>query len=144
MIVLDCSAAINVIEDTPEGTALRMLMEKGERAIAPAVFRAEVTHAYEKRVRGGLATIDEAMGKAESAIALVDEFVGDGELWREALSESLRLGHSSYDMLYFVLARRRGATLLTLDCKLQQLCADNGVNCLWLDNEFDEEFTARA
>lgn len=142
MIVLDCSAAINMTEETPEGTALRGLMEEGERVIAPTIFHAEVAHVYEKRVRGGHAAVDDAMGKAELAVALVDEFVDDGELWREALSESLRLGHSSYDMLYFVLARRWGATLFTLDRKLQQLCADNGVNCLALDNEFGKEFIA--
>ena len=40
------------------------------------------------------------------------------------------------DRLYFVLARRNAATLFTLDRKLQQLCLDNGVNCVLTDTEF--------
>ena len=69
-------------------------------------------------------------------LSLVDEFVPDTDLWEEALSESLRLRHSPYDLLYLVLARRNAATLLTLDHKLQKLCLDNGVNCVALDDEF--------
>ena len=69
-------------------------------------------------------------------LGLVDQFVDDSSLWMEAMGESLRLGHSSYDMFYFALARRLGATLFTLDKKLQKLCAANGVNCIWVDDEF--------
>ena len=37
--------------------------------------------------------------------------------------EAMRLDHPVYGLLYFVLARREGATLFTLDQKLQGLCA---------------------
>ena len=53
-----------------------------------------------------------------------------------ASTESVRLEHSSYDLFYLILARREGATLFTIDRKLQDLCARNGVNCVWLDKEF--------
>ena len=43
----------------------------------------------------------------------------------------MRLEHSSYDMVYFILARRTGATLFTLDKKLIELCLNNGVDCLY-------------
>lgn len=46
--------------------------------------------------------------------------------------ESLRLGHSSYDLFYLVLARRTGATLFTLDKKMQELALDAGINSIWL------------
>ncbi len=70
------------------------------------------------------------------ATSLVDEFYRTEDLLREALMEAMRLDHPVYDMLYFVLARREGATLFTLDQKLQSLCADNGVDCVFLDKEF--------
>ena len=35
-----------------------------------------------------------------------------------------------YGMFYFVLARRTGGTLFTVDRKLMKLCRDNGVNCI--------------
>ena len=50
--------------------------------------------------------------------------------------EAMRLRHPVYDMLYFVLARRNAATLFTLDRKLQQLCLDNGVDCVLTDTNF--------
>ena len=67
---------------------------------------------------------------------MVDEFCGTKDLLREALIEAIRLDHPVYDLLYLVLARREGATLFTLDQKLQNLCLDNGVNCVFLDKEF--------
>ncbi|MBQ9002724.1 MAG: type II toxin-antitoxin system VapC family toxin [Eggerthellaceae bacterium] len=42
----------------------------------------------------------------------------------------MRLGHSVYDLLYFVLARRKGIALLTADKKLARLCEENGVECV--------------
>lgn len=89
-----------------------------------------------KYVRGGYLTAAEALDCGRDAISLVDDMRDDEDLWAEALTESVRLGHSSYDLFYLVLARREGATLFTIDRKLQDLCARNGVNCIWLDREF--------
>lgn len=137
MIVLDCNAAINMAVGTSEGEALRsLLIEGGGRVCSPALFCAEVAHVLEKRVRGGYVTTEEARKMGRACLAFVDELVPDAELWEEALSESIRLGHSSYDMFYLVLARRNAAQLFTLDRKLQQLCLDNGVNCVFTDTEF--------
>ena len=66
-------------------------------------------------------------------------------IWWTSLSlcPSSRLGHSAYDVFYFVLARRNAATLCTLDQRLQQLCLKNGVNCFYgLDVE-GERWTVR-
>lgn len=46
----------------------------------------------------------------------------------EALNESIRLQHSTYDLFYFVLARRTGTTLFTLNRNLMRLCDQNSVN----------------
>lgn len=136
MIVLDCSAAINMLVETPEGKGLAALLLEGEAVISPTFFCAEVTHVLEKRVRGGYSDKKEALAMGCMCFALVDEFVPDASLWEEVLSESLRLEHPSYDLFYFVLARRRGATLFTLDRRLQELCLDNGVDCMVADMKF--------
>lgn len=136
MIVLDCNAAVNMLVKTPEGKGLEALLLEGESVISPALFYAEITHVLEKRVRGGYTSVSEARTMGLACLSLVDEFVCDADLWEEALSESARLGHSSYDLFYFVLARRNAATLFTLDKRLQKLCLENGVNCVVLDNEF--------
>lgn len=75
----------------------------------------------------------EANERAALICQLIDEFVDDGSLIAEALSEAIRLKHSVYDMLYYVLARRNSATLLTKNAKLQKLCARTGVSCATWD-----------
>ncbi|WP_165042796.1 type II toxin-antitoxin system VapC family toxin [Adlercreutzia sp. ZJ138] len=136
MIVLDANAALAMVMGTEYGEALEILRLKDERIAAPTLLVTEVTHALTKYVSGEHLTPEETIDCGRDAIALVDDFYDDGNLWVEAMTESVRLGHSSYDLFYFVLARRLGATLFTVDKKLQSLCTANGVNCLWLDAAF--------
>lgn len=136
MIVLDCNAALAMAAKNDEGKAFSMLALEGERIIAPDIIYSEVAHALAKHVRGGYASLGDAVLLGSGALGLVDEIVPGSDLWPEATAESVRLGHSSYDMMYLVLARRNAATLFTLDRKLQQLCLDNGVNCVLTDTGF--------
>ncbi|RDB61514.1 toxin PIN [Gordonibacter sp. 28C] len=136
MIVLDCNAALAMSARSEEGKAFSILTLEGERIIAPDIIYAELTHALVKQVRGGYVDSNDAVALGTAALDLVDEVVSGRDLWIEAMTESMRLGHSSYDMLYFVLARREGSTLFTLDRKLQKLCLDNGVNCVFTDTGF--------
>lgn len=128
MIVLDASAAIEMVLQSAEGQALESLMRAGEKTISCELLRAEATSVFRKLVRTGNATSAEALGYLEKTCALVDEFVPIEELQTEALREGIRLDRSTYDMYYFVLARRSGATLFTLDRKLADLCVENGVD----------------
>ena len=68
-----------------------------------------------------------------NGVEAIDEFANDEDLVAEAFTESLRLNHSVYDLLYFVLARRTGATLFTPDRKLQRICEENLVSSVWLE-----------
>lgn len=134
MIVLDCSAAIHIVRDTPEGRALMQLLLEGEEIAAPDLFSSEIASAVSKYIR--FADVPEKMGYAwcKFAFSLVDTIVPSSDLMLEAISESVRLEHSVYDMFYFVLARRNAATLFTLDRDLQELCTAHGVNCVSLVN----------
>ncbi len=136
MIVIDANAAIAIALGTVYGDGLKQLRLEDERIAAPSLLCAEVSRAMTKYVRGGYLTAAEALDCGRDAISLVDDMRDDEDLWAEALTESVRLEHSSYDLFYLVLARREGATLFTVDRKLQDLCARNGVNCIWLDREF--------
>ena len=136
MIVIDANAAIAIALGTVYGEGLKQLRLEDERIAAPSLLCAEVSHAMMKYVRGGYLTAAEALDCGRDAISLVDDMRDDEDLWAEVLTESVRLEHSSYDLFYLVLARREGATLFTVDRKLQDLCARNGVNCTWLDREF--------
>ena len=105
-------------------------MLKNEKAISCDLVRAEVASVIRKLVRKQVVSADEAGTYLSEGLALVDEFVSLAELQTEALRESIRLDHSVYDLFYFVLARRTGATLFTTDLKLMELCLDNGVDCI--------------
>lgn len=132
MIVLDCSAAIAVAQSTVEGRALAALMLEGERAIAPQLFMSELANVTAKYVRGGYLAKEEARNMARDAYDLIDEFVSGESYWEEAWAESARLQHPAYDLFYLILARRTGSTLFTLDKRLQELCLDNGAECVYL------------
>lgn len=132
MIVLDANAAIAIVLGTETGNALELIQDDEEIIAAPQLFCAEVSHVLGKYVRGGYIDRDEAVSCCNDALELVDMFENDASLATEALTESLRLEHSSYDLFYFVLARRFGATLFTLDKKLQALCEEGNVNCIWI------------
>jgi len=46
----------------------------------------------------------------------------------EALNEAIRLNYTAYDMLYLILARKMGATLLTLDHGLKMIAKKEGID----------------
>ena len=135
MLVLDASAGMCIgmkrTESSALSSALSSLIYEGEKVIAPQLYYAEVTQALWKHVRSGLLPVSEAQNRLQRIAALVDEFIPLEGLYNEVFTESLRLGHSTYDVFYFVLARRNAATLCTLDQRLQQLCLKNGVNCFY-------------
>lgn len=131
MIVLDASAGCGLTLDHPKAEALRDLMLEGEKIAAPELYLSEVIHVMQKLVRGNRISDKEAGEYARKAVSLVDEFVPMSGLYQEALSESIRLNHSSYDLFYFVLARRNAATLFTMDRRLIDLALRNGLNCVF-------------
>lgn len=136
MIVLDSSAAVDIVRETEEGKALVSFMLEGEKVISSNLFFAEVSNAFWKYCRAGIYGEEDAKGRVAKAVGLVDEFQPIEDCYVEAFGEAVRLGHSVYDLFYLVLARRNAAQLFTLDRKLQQLCLDNGVNCVFTDTEF--------
>lgn len=131
MIILDASAGCALSLGLPEGEKFRSLMYRGERTLAPELYLSEVAHVLQKYVQGGGLGVREASEALPRAMSLIDELVPMKELAQEALSESLRLRHSSYDMFYFVLARRNAATLFTLDRRLIDLAMRNGLDCVF-------------
>ncbi|MBP3866202.1 MAG: type II toxin-antitoxin system VapC family toxin [Eggerthellaceae bacterium] len=130
MIVLDASAVVEMVRETPTGLGFKCLMMEGERAGSCDLLRAEAASVFRKLVRTEGAKPDVAQRYLAEAVALVDEFYPMDDLQSEALRESVRLDHSAYDMFYFVLARRTGGTLFTADRKLAELCLKNGVDCV--------------
>lgn len=130
MIVLDASAVTEMIRRTPDGLALIDLAMVNEKRISCDLIRAELASVFRKLTRMGGLSPKQAETLFSKSLRLVNKLYPIEDLQSEALRESIRLNHSTYDMFYFVLARRTGGTLFTTDRKLMQLCQDNGVNCV--------------
>jgi len=54
-------------------------------------------------------------------IQFIDEFISCREIWKEALSEGMKMEHPIYDMMYLISARRNIGSILTNDKKLFEL-----------------------
>lgn len=130
MIVLDCSAAVEMARETVKGNAFASLVLQGETIISSEMFLAEVRNAMWKYVRAGMMSEAEARGTVEDALDLVDEFVPLSENADEAFAEAAKRDHSVYDMFYLTLVRRNCATLFSADKELVALCEEMGLNCV--------------
>ena len=101
-----------------------------------------IAHRAEGGMRNALTSLEQliAFGEGKVTMEVAERLLGSIDT--NDLAEIVRaIGTRDVDvykrqMLYFVLARRNAATLFTLDRKLQQLCLDNGVNCVLTDTEF--------
>lgn len=132
MIVLDANTAVSISRKTAEGDAFLALIDacEGEPVVSCDLFSAEVRNAFWQYVKAGVMGFEDASECVQDALGLVDEFTPIEELGNEAFAEAVRLRRSVYDMLYLCLARRRDATLFTLDKRLAALCEEAGVNCV--------------
>lgn len=130
MIVLDACAMCEIVRQTEKGAALQGLMLEDEMVVSCDLVRAEIASVFRKLAITEKLDAAETVGYVEAGLALVDEFFTIESLQDEALRESIRYGHSTYDLFYFVLARRLGATLFSTDKKLALLCEKHGVSCV--------------
>jgi predicted nucleic acid-binding protein len=117
MIVLDASAAVDWLLQTPAGERIdNKIFSRGESLHCPHVLDLEVAQVLRRLVRESHISAH----RAQEAIAdLVDlkiarypHFVFLPEVWRH------RNNLSAYDAAYIVLAAQLGATLVTRDPRL--------------------------
>lgn len=127
MIVLDCSAIVEIVRFTERGKIFEEAAGLEEKLLSSTMLYAELSSTFRKFVRAKWLTPKAASMAVFTAIELVDEFHDVAENCLEAFAEGLRLNHSPYDMFYFTLARRYGATLFTCDKALARLCEQEGV-----------------
>ena len=120
-LALDASAAVRIIEGSPESVALHEALLAADLVIAPELMLTEVANALWRLQRAGQLDAASLQPLLARATALVDHIEPDRTLQPEALALATHLNHPVYDCLYLVLARREVATLLTADQKLHDL-----------------------
>ena len=128
--VLDTSAAFEIAFHGPKYKLFKDAFDKADKVIAPTLFDSEVANVLWQYVRAGKVDEENAKKTLVYLLQMIDEYTDTSELAIEALHEGIRLEHSIYDMLYAVLARRTGATLLTTDKRFCTLADSMGVSVL--------------
>ena len=128
IVVLDSNAAIEIVLKRGKGNIFQELVENAEKTVSSDFFRIEVANVIKKYVLGKYIKKTESNKILDLAESLVDEFVPIKENRVEALNEAIRLNYSVYDMLYLSIARRMGATLVTLDRGLNMIAGKEGVD----------------
>jgi predicted nucleic acid-binding protein len=119
---MDASAAVAlVIGRHPDAERALAVLEDADTVLAPRLYWTEIANALWKYARRSDLPESVAVTYLEEAAAMVQEPVDDELLCTEALIAAVRFDHSVYDALYAVLARRRGAAVLTLDRRLRSL-----------------------
>lgn len=117
MIVLDASAAVDWLLQTPTGQRIeKRIFSHGESLHAPHILDLEVAQVLRRLVREGIVSTH----RADEAIRdLIDFRVVRYPHW-PMLNHIWRYRHnlSAYDAAYVVLAETLGAALITRDARL--------------------------
>ena len=121
-VVLDVCAAIEILLKKEKGGLFDSIYRNANWVVAPDLYVSELSNTLWKYYKAKVLSHEECVQHVEDGIALIDDLFEAKELWKEALSESIKTGHSVYDMYYLVLARRNDATVVTNDGKLAELC----------------------
>lgn len=130
MIVMDCSAAVEIALQTDAGKALLSLIDPNEKVLAPTWFQSELRNAFWKYVHANIMDEQTASQRIRAAESLITDFIPLNDYKQEAFSEAVRYDHSFYDMVYLCLARRNAAVLFSCDKKLIDICNYAKVNCV--------------
>jgi len=122
IVVLDVSAAIEIILQKDKKDLFNKIYEKGTWIIAPDLFIVEITNVLWKYHKAKVISHEDCIQYVQDGIDMIDDFIDAKELWKESLSEGIKNNHSVYDMYYLVLSRRNDAVLITNDNPLTNIC----------------------
>jgi predicted nucleic acid-binding protein len=117
-VVLDASAALHLVMDGESSDAIAERLNEAQLVIAPDLFAGEVANGLWKYVEHGDITADEATDRLAVALALAGPLVPGTVVAHEALVAAATYHHPIYNMMYAVLARRQGASVITRDARL--------------------------
>jgi predicted nucleic acid-binding protein len=127
IIVLDASAAIEVILKREKSELFKSILRLSDKVISSEFFKIEIANVLRKYYKGGYIQKEVCFESFSLAKDLIDEYFSLSDDHSEALSEAIRLDYSAYDMLYLILARRYKAMLLTCDGPLNVIAKKEGI-----------------
>ena len=122
-VVVDTSALVRLyVPDGPVPEGLEEALESAWRGdvllLAPELLLAEVGQVLRKKERAGVLTREECDEILDAVLALPLEVLPHRPLLVDALALARETGLTVYDALFLVLARSRGADLISADMQL--------------------------
>jgi len=130
ILVLDASAAAELIMHRPNGGRIAAALSGAERVLAPGLYCYEITNVFWKYYALGRVPLSVCEQALRRGLALPDELIAGTELAVEAFALAGLTRLSAYDMFYAVLARRFGGVLATMDQKLQAAARQHNIGVL--------------
>jgi predicted nucleic acid-binding protein len=130
IIVIDASAGIEIALDRAKSALFSQKLLSAKKVISSDLYKIEVANIIWKYVKANLLEKEKANQTLELTQSLVDEYIDIAENNEEAMNESIRMGHSTYDLLYFTLARRYSSSLMTLDKELKVIAERSGLDVI--------------
>jgi Predicted nucleic acid-binding protein, contains PIN domain len=127
IIILDASAGIEIALGREKAKSFSEYLANASEVITSDLYKAETANAIWKYVNAKMLEKEKATKVYQNCVDIIDEYVDISENIEEAINESIRLKHPTYDLLYLTLARRNGAILLSLDKKLNVFAQQNGI-----------------
>ena len=127
-LVLDVSSAVELVLGRPRAGAVSEALAGADLVCVPDLFAAEATNVFWKLQ--AFAGVERARCERalEYALALPDRMVAGTDLAADAFALAADRRRPAYDLFYLVLARRRGALLVTEDAALAALARELGVH----------------
>lgn len=130
ILVLDTSAGAEIVLARGRAAEMGAWVAEAEWVIAPTLYISEMTNVFWKYHQFSNVPIEQCETGLDRAIQLIDDFVHEREMYREAFALACRVKKPVYDMFFLVLARRTSGAILTLDEGLQRLARENAIRIL--------------
>ncbi len=121
-IVLDASAAIEIVLNKLDASEFSEIISKAEIVIAPELFISEISNVAWKYYKLANFSEQQAVELANNSMQLIDYTVPAETIWQESLGLAMSNNQAVYDCLYLVCARRNNAVLISKDKRLKALC----------------------
>jgi len=126
-VVIDVSGIAEILFKNEKNDKFNDILNQADTVLAPDLYFSELANTLWKFNRKKEYATEQCLHFIHAGISYIDSFIDSQTLWQDAFVEGVRNNHSIYDMFYLVAARRNGATLVTNDSDLADICKKNGV-----------------
>lgn len=126
-VVLDASAAVELVLKRSKGPQLARSLESAEAVLTPDLYVSEVVNTIWKYHQFEKLSLDVCDQALNLAVELVDTFVPARDVFREAFLLARTSRRPAYDMFYLAVARREDGVLVTLDTALRKEAERQGI-----------------